>query len=156
PRLFFRCRSRKFVGRGAACEPAVAVQQQAGDPQPAEHQRLHMKRSAAARVSTCYAGSLQSRAYTLHSGRFAVTRLPYTTGSAQMIGKNGNRLVVSSSRTTVRNMESPSAKGAHSEAAILHALVASGKSVRLPWAGHHRYDFVLDEGDGQFTRVQCK
>ena len=53
-------------------------------------------------------------------------------------------------------MESPSAKGARSEAEILAALVASGKTVLLPWGGHHRYDFVLDEGDGRFIRVQCK
>ena len=53
-------------------------------------------------------------------------------------------------------MESPSAKGARSEAEILAALVAAGKTVLLPWGGHHRYDFVLDEGDGRFTRVQCK
>jgi hypothetical protein len=60
-------------------------------------------------------------------------------------------------RTTVPNaMQSPSAKGARSEAAILHALVEAGKTVLLPWGSHHRYDFVLDEGHGRFTRVQCK
>ena len=53
-------------------------------------------------------------------------------------------------------MESPSAKGARSEAEILAALVAAGKTVLLPWGAHHRYDFVLDEGRGRFTRVQCK
>jgi PD-(D/E)XK endonuclease len=53
-------------------------------------------------------------------------------------------------------MDSPSAKGARSEAAILHALVAAGRTVLLPWGGHHRYDFLIDEGDGRFTRVQCK
>ena len=53
-------------------------------------------------------------------------------------------------------MESPSAKGARSEAEILAALVAAGKTVLLPWGGHHRYDFVLDEGGGRFIRVQCK
>jgi len=53
-------------------------------------------------------------------------------------------------------MMSPSAKGARSEATILAALVAAGKTVLVPWGGHHRYDFVLDEGDGRFLRVQCK
>ncbi len=53
-------------------------------------------------------------------------------------------------------MDSPSAKGARSEAAILHALVAAGKTVLMPWGAHHRYDFVLDEGDRRSTRVQCK
>ncbi len=53
-------------------------------------------------------------------------------------------------------MESPSAKGARSEAEILAALVAAGKTVLMPWGGHHRYDFVLDDGGGRFTRVQCK
>jgi hypothetical protein len=53
-------------------------------------------------------------------------------------------------------LESPSARGARSEAAILHALVAAGKSVLLPWGAHHRYDFVLDDGGGRFTRLQCK
>src|SRR5579871_5039062 len=53
-------------------------------------------------------------------------------------------------------MESPSAKGARSEAKLLAALVAAGKTVLLPWGGHHRYDFVLDEGGGRFVRVQCK
>ena len=53
-------------------------------------------------------------------------------------------------------MDNPSAKGARSEAAILHALVASGRTVLMPWGGSQRYDFVIDEGDGLFTRVQCK
>ena len=26
----------------------------------------------------------------------------------------------------------------------------------MPWGGRHRYDFVVDEGNGRFTRVQCK
>lgn len=53
-------------------------------------------------------------------------------------------------------MDSPSAKGARSEAEILAALVAAGKTVLVPWGGHHGYDFVLEEGDGRFVRVQCK
>ena len=47
-------------------------------------------------------------------------------------------------------------RGARSEAALLHAPVAAGKTVLLPWGGHHRYDFVLDEGGGVYIRVQCK
>jgi hypothetical protein len=50
----------------------------------------------------------------------------------------------------------PSAKGAKSEAAILAALVALGKTVLMPWGAGQRYDFVLDEGGGRFVRVQCK
>ena len=53
-------------------------------------------------------------------------------------------------------MVSPSQKGESSEAAILHALVASGRVVLMPWGASQRYDFVIDEGDGRFTRVQCK
>ncbi len=26
----------------------------------------------------------------------------------------------------------------------------------MPWGGSQRYDFVIDEGGGRFTRVQCK
>jgi hypothetical protein len=62
-----------------------------------------------------------------------------------------------SCRTSVLEvMQTPSAKGARAEAKLLAALVAAGKTVLLPWGAHHRYDFVLDEGDGRFTRVQCK
>src|SRR5579885_1990791 len=53
-------------------------------------------------------------------------------------------------------MVSPSRKGEHSEAAILHALVASGRVVLIPWGASQRYDFAIDEGDGRMTRVQCK
>lgn len=35
-------------------------------------------------------------------------------------------------------------------AEILAALVAAGKTVLLPWDGHHRYDFVFDVGGGRF------
>src|SRR5207253_2278040 len=53
-------------------------------------------------------------------------------------------------------MASPSQKGERSEAAILHALVASGRVVLMPWGASQRYDFVIDEGSRRFTRVQCK
>jgi hypothetical protein len=50
----------------------------------------------------------------------------------------------------------PSQKGERSEAAILHALVASGRVVLMPWGASQRYDFAIDEGGGRVTRVQCK
>src|SRR5437867_830312 len=53
-------------------------------------------------------------------------------------------------------MVSPSQKGERSEAAVLHALVASGRVVLRPWGASQRYDFVIDERDGRFTRVPCK
>jgi PD-(D/E)XK nuclease superfamily protein len=53
-------------------------------------------------------------------------------------------------------MVTPSQKGERSEAAILHALVASGHVVLMPWGASQRYDFVIDDGGGRFTRVQCK
>jgi hypothetical protein len=53
-------------------------------------------------------------------------------------------------------MVTPSQKSERSEAAILHALIASGRVVLMPWGASQRYDFVIDEGDGRFTRVQCK
>src|SRR5262245_13906507 len=53
-------------------------------------------------------------------------------------------------------MVTPSCKGERSEAAILHALVASGRVVLMPWGSSQRYDFVVDEGNGRFVRVQCK
>jgi hypothetical protein len=58
--------------------------------------------------------------------------------------------------TDLNTMVSPSQKGERSEAAILYALVASGRVVLMPWGASQRYDFVIDEGDGRFTRVQCK
>ena len=53
-------------------------------------------------------------------------------------------------------MFTPSQKGERSEAAILHALVAAGRVVLMPWGASQRYDFVIDDGNGRFTRVQCK
>src|ERR1051326_3866990 len=60
-------------------------------------------------------------------------------------------------RTNAREpMVSPSRKGEHSEAATLHALVASGRVVLMPWGASQPYDFAIDDGDGRITRVQCK
>ena len=50
---------------------------------------------------------------------------------------------------------SPAIVGERSEAAILAALLASGKRVLMPFGHSHRYDLVIDDG-GSFTRVQCK
>ena len=38
----------------------------------------------------------------------------------------------------------------------MYALVPSGRVVLMPWGASQRYDFVIDEGSGVFTRVQCK
>ena len=81
----------------------------------------------------------------------------HPSSTSDGVSEKWNRLAGESCRTSVRtSMESPSAKGARSEAEILAALVAAGKTVLLPWGGHHRYDFVIEEGDGHFVRVQCK
>jgi len=48
----------------------------------------------------------------------------------------------------------PTSKGKTSEAILLAALVALGKSVLIPW-GEERFDLVLYEG-ARFVRVQCK
>ena len=58
--------------------------------------------------------------------------------------------------TDLPRMVTPSQKGERSEAAILKALVSSGRVVLMPWGASQRYDFVIDEGGGRFTRVQCK
>lgn len=36
------------------------------------------------------------------------------------------------------------------------ALLRAGKSVLRPFGDNQRYDLVVDEGDGKFTRLQCK
>jgi hypothetical protein len=45
--------------------------------------------------------------------------------------------------------------GQRSEAAVLSELVRRGYHVLTPFGVNHRYDFVIDAGDG-FLRVQCK
>ena len=49
----------------------------------------------------------------------------------------------------------PSEVGERTEAAVLTALVAAGKTVLLPFSGHHRYDLAYEE-DGSLIKVQCK
>jgi len=50
---------------------------------------------------------------------------------------------------------SSSEKGKAAELAIMSALARKGKAILVPF-GEYRYDFVIDEGDGKFSRVQCK
>jgi hypothetical protein len=47
-------------------------------------------------------------------------------------------------------------RGSVSEALILAKLLQLGKKVLLPFGDNRRYDLVIDEEDGTFTRVQCK
>ncbi|MCA1646430.1 MAG: hypothetical protein LC797_13555 [Chloroflexi bacterium] len=46
------------------------------------------------------------------------------------------------------------AKGKRTAAKILAELVASGRTVLIPW-GEERYELALDE-DGRLVRIQCK
>jgi len=48
------------------------------------------------------------------------------------------------------------AKGERSEAAVLACLLKAGKIILLPFGDNQRYDLVIDEGTGEFTRVQVK
>ncbi len=36
------------------------------------------------------------------------------------------------------------------------ALLRANRAVLRPWGDNQRYDLVIDEGDGRFSRVQCK
>jgi PD-(D/E)XK nuclease superfamily protein len=111
--------------------------------------------AAAPRASTALRGDALTPLI-LRELRMFASKHPFSTGVYGVSEKfNGRDL--DSCRTSVRNgVESPSAKGARSQAEILAALAAAGQTVLLPWGGHHRYDFVLDEGAGRFSRVQCK
>lgn len=53
------------------------------------------------------------------------------------------------------NFMTPSEIGERTEAAVLAALVASGKYVLLPFGGQRRYDLAYEE-DGRLVKVQCK
>jgi hypothetical protein len=48
----------------------------------------------------------------------------------------------------------PTTRGKITEAKILSALVAMGKTVLIPW-DEERYDLAVDDGKG-FVRIQCK
>ena len=39
---------------------------------------------------------------------------------------------------------------------VLGRLVQAGKNVLIPFGENVRYDYVIEESDGTFTRVQCK
>jgi PD-(D/E)XK endonuclease len=47
-------------------------------------------------------------------------------------------------------------RGDQTEGIILAHLLRLGKVVLLPFGNSQRYDLVIDEGGGRFTRAQCK
>ena len=51
---------------------------------------------------------------------------------------------------------STTAKGDLAEQAVLLALMAAGRTILRPVSNGLRYDLVVDNLDGSFTRVQCK
>jgi hypothetical protein len=63
-------------------------------------------------------------------------------------------LVLSHPRVSVCGM-SPSSLGERAEAAVLHALVQSGREVYLPFGGSSRCDLIMGDAAG-LARVQCK
>lgn len=46
--------------------------------------------------------------------------------------------------------------GERSEAIILARLAEVGYTVLIPFGENHRYDLVIEDGDGKFYRIQCK
>ena len=46
--------------------------------------------------------------------------------------------------------------GRITEAKVLARLVELGKHVLVPFSNVGRYDLLIDEGDGTYTRVECK
>jgi hypothetical protein len=50
----------------------------------------------------------------------------------------------------------PKAVGDRSEAHVLAALVDHYPTVLTPWGENCRYDFVIETGDRELLRVQCK
>src|SRR5205823_11864207 len=53
-------------------------------------------------------------------------------------------------------MRDTTRSGDLAELEITIALVRAGKRVLKPLSSACRYDLAIDEGDGHFTRVQCK
>jgi hypothetical protein len=43
-----------------------------------------------------------------------------------------------------------------SEAAIIVRLLRAGYSVLIPYGKNHRYDLLIEDGEGKYWRVQCK
>ncbi len=50
----------------------------------------------------------------------------------------------------------PKDVGDVSQAMVLARLVQAGKNVLVPFGENTRYDYVIEESDGTFVRVQCK
>lgn len=50
----------------------------------------------------------------------------------------------------------PKAIGDRSEAHVLAALVEQFPTVLTPWGENCRYDFVIENAEGELLRVQCK
>src|SRR5947209_19864268 len=46
--------------------------------------------------------------------------------------------------------------GERSQAIILARLAEVGYAILLPFGENHRYDMVIEDGDGNFYRIQCK
>src|SRR2546429_201235 len=70
---------------------------------------------------------------------------------AKRLSPGGNTTLAQTFKAHSRVGKRPSCSAACSQ-----PWVASGKTVLLPWGGHHPYDFVSHEGGGHFARVQCK
>lgn len=49
----------------------------------------------------------------------------------------------------------PSEIGERAEAAVLAALVCTGREVLVPFASHRRYDLAYEE-EGRLVKIQCK
>ncbi len=62
----------------------------------------------------------------------------------------------SSASSAARAHAHPKEVGDASQAMILGRLVQAGKKVLVPFGENSRYDYVIEEPDGSFTRVQCK
>jgi hypothetical protein len=50
----------------------------------------------------------------------------------------------------------PKIVGDASQAMVLGRLVQAGKNVLVPFGENVRYDYVIEEANGSFVRVQCK
>lgn len=63
---------------------------------------------------------------------------------------------VAKAQKSVAARPHPKAVGDASQAMVLGRLVQAGKNVLVPFGENTRYDYVIEEDDGTFTRVQCK
>jgi len=55
-----------------------------------------------------------------------------------------------------KTVKNTTAKGDIAEQAVILALLKAGKTVLRPVSNGLRYDLVVDNLDGTFTRIQCK